>query len=71
MLSTFIGDAKDKSNELDIDRNERLLKVVQAFEYSLLKVKKELLSKLEELEDIPTDSDDTLNSVEQLRRLRM
>ena len=67
MLSTFIGDAKDKSNELDIDRNERLLKVVQAFEYSLLKVKQELLSKLQ---DIPADSDDT-DSVEQLRRLRM
>ena len=50
-----------------MNRNERILKVVQALEYSLLKVKQELLSKLQ---DIPADSDDT-DSVEQLRRLRM
>ena len=69
----FLGET---SNELDTEktaspqtmiRNERILKVVQALEYSLLKVKQELLSKLQ---DIPADSDDT-DSVEQLRRLRM
>ena len=70
----FLGET---SNELDtektasqtMNRNERILKlkVVQALAYSLLKVKHELLSKLQ---DIPADSDDT-DSVEQLRRLRM
>ena len=68
----FLGET---SNELDtektasqtMNRNERILKVVQALEDSLLKVKQELLSKLQ---DIPADSDDT-DSVEQLRRLRM